>query len=116
VGAPPPLDTPIVGQLSAVAQRLAKVSGEPFPWNGSVFSGSAASQQQLAERLESLIGCLETCADGVGVSRLDGLTARLEVCAALPTPCANASGGAMPKEKTLAQLEAVVARLEAVVA
>lgn len=116
-GLPP--STPIHPQLAAVAARLGAASG------AGVLPAEAASPpaspEELASRLEALVGFVEQCADGVALQKLDGLTSRLERSAGLPTlGVANGSAASIPQGQAmaakLAQLEALTTRIEAAVA
>lgn len=110
-----PLATPLVAGLTAVASRLAAISGASAPPAAS--ASAAPSEAVLATQLESLVGCLERCADGVALGRLDQLTARLEHTCGLPTPSASPAAGAPPgMDALVAQLAGLVVRMEAAVA
>ena len=112
-----PLTSAVVPQLAAIAARLAKLVGIPFPWSSS-FLKDVSSHDELAKRLDALVSFIEQCAEGVALKRLEGITVRLERRVGLPSAAASApsNGAAVEVESKLTELAGLVARMEAAVA
>ena len=111
-----PLTSAVVPQLAAIAARLAKLVGIPFPWSSS-FLKDVSSHDELAKRLDALVSFIEQCAEGVALKRLEGITVRLERRVGLPSAAASApsNGAAVAVESKLTELAGLVARMEAAV-
>ena len=110
-----PLNTPVVNQLGSMSKRLGVLAKEPFPWSSSLLSSEPSDVEELAKRLEALMGFVERCADGVCLNALEGMTQRLEAKVGV-APAATGTSGKATMDALVTQLSGLVTRMEAATA